>query len=123
MVIDTRTGSATKASTDDHQQLADVGMDYRSVPIRDGRRRDRHRFDTPAVASVAPLPAAYQAATGRDRSVLEQLATGPPTIEQIWFVATLRPNHPEHGISRAEVVVSQALDTTRGLYGWVTSGF
>jgi hypothetical protein len=53
--------------------------------------------------------------------VLEQLATGPPTIEQIWFVATLRPNHPEHHINPAVAVVSRVVDAPRAFYGWVKS--
>lgn len=139
LVIDTRTGGAADESTDDPGQLARLGIAYRAVPIPDGRA------PTPAqigrfldlVASAdglvfahcgggvgrsTSLAAAYEAAIGRDPSVLEQVATGPPTIEQIWFVATLRPDHPEHGISPAVAVVSRAVDAPRTLYGWVLSG-
>jgi hypothetical protein len=55
--------------------------------------------------------------------VLEQLATGPPTIEQIWFVTTLRPNHPDQGVNPAVAVVSRIVDAPRGLYGLVMSIF
>lgn len=138
LVIDTRTGGSTDASTDDPQQLAELGLDYARVPIPDGWA------PTPAqigrflalvdsadgrvfahcgggVGRSTSLAAAYEAAQGRDPSVLEQLAVGPPTIEQIWFVATMRPDHPEHGVSPAVVVVSRTIDAPRTLYGWAKS--
>ena len=138
LVIDTRTGGSADASTDDPQGLAELGMDYTTLPIPDGRaptpEQIRRFLDLVAsadgrvfahcgggVGRSTSLAAAYEAARGQDPSVLEQLATGPPTIEQIWFVATLRPNHPEHGINPAVAVVSRVVDAPRGLYGWVKS--
>jgi uncharacterized protein (TIGR01244 family) len=138
LVIDTRTGGAADASTDDPQQLAALGLDYTRLPIPDGRAptpaQIRRFLDLVATADgrvfahcgggvgrSTSLAAAYEAAQGQAPAVLEQLAVGPPTIEQIWFVATLRPNHPEHGISPAVAVVSRVVDAPRSLYGWVTS--
>ncbi len=138
LVIDTRTGGAADASTDDPQQLAELGLDYAALPIPDGRAptppQIRRFLELVAnadgrvfahcgggVGRSTSLAAAYEAAQGQDPSVLEQLATGPPTIEQIWFVATLRPNHPEHGISPAVAVMSRAVDAPRTLYGWAMS--
>jgi uncharacterized protein (TIGR01244 family) len=138
LVIDTRTGGVADASTDDAQQLAALGLDYARLPIPDGRAptpsQIRRFLDLVATADgrvfahcgggvgrSTSLAAAYEAALGQDPSVLEQLAVGPPTIEQIWFVATLRPNRPEHGISPPVAIVSRVVDAPRTLYGWVTS--
>jgi uncharacterized protein (TIGR01244 family) len=138
LVIDTRTGGAADESTDDPRRLADLGLDYTSLPIPDGRAptpAQIRRF-LAAVAGADGLvfahcgggvgrstsfAAAYEAAQGQDPSVLEQLATGPPTIEQIWFVATLGPGHPEHHISPAVAVTSRVVDSPRTFYGWITS--
>jgi hypothetical protein len=75
------------------------------------------------VGRSTSIAATFEAAQGQNPSVLEQLATGPPTIEQIWFVATLRPNHPDHRISPAVAAVSRAVDAPRGLYHWIKSNF
>jgi uncharacterized protein (TIGR01244 family) len=140
LVIDTRTGGAADESTDDPRLLEELGFDYISLPIPDGRAptpAQTRRFlaavadaDGPVFAHCGggvgrstSLAAAYEAAQGQDPSVLEQLATGPPTIEQIWFVATLSPGHPEHQVNPAVAVVSRAIDSPRTVYGWVTSIF
>jgi uncharacterized protein (TIGR01244 family) len=140
LVINMRTGAGADVSTDDREQLADLGLDYAELPIPDGRAptpaQIRRFLDLVATADgrvfahcgggvgrSTSIAAAYQAARGEDPSVLEQVATGPPTIEQIWFVATLRPSHPDHGISPAVAVVSRVVDAPRGLYGWVKSIF
>ena len=140
LVINMRTGAGADVSTDDRQQLADLGLDYAALPIPDWRAptpaQIRRFLDLIAsadgrvfahcgggVGRSTSIAAAFQAARGEDPSVLEPVATGPPTIEQIWFVATLRPNHPDHDISPAVAVVSRVLDAPRGLYGWVRSIF
>jgi uncharacterized protein (TIGR01244 family) len=137
-VIDTRTGGAADDSTDDPRQLAELGLDYRRLPIPDGRAptpaQVRRFLDLVEAADgrvfahcgggvgrSTSLAAAYEAAQGEDPSVLEQLATGPPTIEQIWFVATLRPDHPEHHINPAVAVVSRVVDSPRTVFGWIAS--
>jgi uncharacterized protein (TIGR01244 family) len=140
LVIDVRTGSRADAGEDDPEALAELGLDYAALPIPDGRA------PTPAqirgfleliddadglvfahcgggVGRSTSLAAAYEAAQGQDPSVQEQLAVGPPTLEQIWFVATLRQNHPEHHITPVVAVVSRVVDVPRTLYGWVTSLF
>jgi uncharacterized protein (TIGR01244 family) len=140
LVIDARTGGAADETTDDPRQLAELGIDYISMPIPDGRapttaqiRRFLDAVDDAdgrvfahcggGVGRATSLAAIYEAAQGQDPSVLEQLATGPPSLEQIWFVATLSPDHPEHHISPAIAVVSRIVDSPRAVYGWVTSIF
>jgi uncharacterized protein (TIGR01244 family) len=137
-VVDTRTGGAADDSTDDPRLLAELGLDYRRLPIPDGRAptpaQIRRFLDLVEAADgrvfahcgggvgrSTSLAAAYEAARGEDPSVLEQLATGPPTIEQIWFVATLRPDHPEHHINPAIPVVSRIVDSPRTVFGWIAS--
>ena len=138
LVIDMRTGGRADLSTDDPQQLTALGLDYAELPIPDGRAptpaQIRRFLDLVATADgrvfahcgggvgrSTSIAATFEAAQGQNPSVLEQLATGPPTIEQIWFVAMMRPNRPDHDISTAVAVVSRVVDAPRGLYGWVKS--
>lgn len=140
LVIDARTGSATDATTDDPEHLAELGMDYARLAVPDGRAptpaQTRRFLDLVesadglvfahcggGVGRSTSLAAVYEAAEGQEPSSLEQLAVGPPTIEQIWFVATLRPDRPEHRVSPAVAVVSRVVDAPRTFYGWVTSLF
>ena len=65
--------------------------------------------------------ASYQAAKGEHASLLEQLATGPPTLEQVWYVATLDAGEPEHGINPAIAIVSRTVDMPRTAFNYLTS--
>lgn len=136
-VIDVRSGSRSDRG-DDPELIRELGLDYVALPIPDGRaptsqqvRRFLDAVDSAeglvfahcggGVGRSTSLAATYEAARGQDPSVLEQVATGPPTIEQIWYVGTLRPDHPEHDISPVIAVVSRAVDAPRTLFGWVRS--
>ena len=138
LVIDARTGSRADLSHDDADELAAIGLDYVSLPITDGRaptpaqvRRFLRIIDRAdglvfahcggGVGRSTSLAAAYEAALGQDPSVLEQVAVGPPSLEQIWYVGTLRPDHPDHHINPAIAIVSRVVDAPRTLYGWVKS--
>ena len=138
LVIDMRTGGVSDKSTDDPQQLAQWGLGYARLPIPDGHApaptQIRRFLDLVAgadglvlahcgggVGRSTSVAAAYEAAHEQDPSVLEQLATGPPTIEQVWFVATLRPNHPAHHVDPALALVSRVVDVPRNVYGWITA--
>lgn len=140
LVIDARTGSATDATTDDPEFLADLGIDYASLRVPDGQppspAQTRRFLDLVesaegrvfahcggGVGRSTSLAAVYEAARGQDPSTLEQLAVGPPTIEQIWFVSTLRPDHPEHRVSPVVAVTSRLVDAPRTAFGWLTSPF
>jgi uncharacterized protein (TIGR01244 family) len=122
---------------DDPEELRKIGLDYASVPIPDGRAptpaQIRDFLDVVdsaegrvfahcggGVGRSTSIAAAYEASLGQDPSVLEQLAVGPPTLEQIWYVGTLEPNHPEHSISPVVAVVSRFVDSPRTVYGWLT---
>jgi protein tyrosine phosphatase (PTP) superfamily phosphohydrolase (DUF442 family) len=138
LVIDMRTGSRSDTTTDDPELLAELGVDHARVPISDGRaptpaqtRRFLELVDGAdglvfahcggGVGRSTSIAATYEAALGQDPSVLEQVATGPPTIEQIWYVGTLQPNEPEHGISPVIAVGSRIVDFPRRVYGLITS--
>jgi protein tyrosine phosphatase (PTP) superfamily phosphohydrolase (DUF442 family) len=140
LVIDTRTGSAADTSTDDPELLTELGMEHVQLPIPDGRAptegQIRQFLDLVesndgrvfahcggGVGRSTSLAAVYESAQGQDPSTMEQLATGPPTIEQIWFVSTMRPDHPVHHINPAIAVTSRIVDAPRTLYGWVKSLF
>jgi uncharacterized protein (TIGR01244 family) len=138
LVVDVRSGSTVDPALDEPDELADLGLDYAKLRVPDGRAPTPGQVERfldlvegadgrvfahcgGGVGRSTSLAAAYEAAQGQDPSVLEQLATGPPTIEQIWYVATLRPNRPEHAINPAVAVVSRVVDVPRQLYGWITS--
>jgi hypothetical protein len=72
------------------------------------------------VGRAGSIAASYEAANGENPSVLEQIATGPPTIEQIWYVAGLAPNHPERKTNPVVAVVSRAVDMPRTIFNYVT---
>jgi uncharacterized protein (TIGR01244 family) len=139
-VIDLREGSPApgRPGRDDPAALTDLGIDYHPLPVTDGEapsRREIREFlaiveaadgrvyahCSGGVGRSTTLAAVYQAAVGQDPSVLEQLAVGPPTIEQIWFVGTLRPGHPVHRINPVVAVASRVIDHPRTLWGIVTS--
>lgn len=140
LVIDARTDSATDATTDDPDHLAELGFEYARLSVPDGRppspAQTRRFLDLVesaegrvfahcggGVGRSTSLAAVYEAAHGQDPSTMEQLATGPPTIEQIWFVSTLSPDRPEHRISPVVAVASRVVDMPRTAVGWVTSRF
>jgi uncharacterized protein (TIGR01244 family) len=127
-----------QSNRDDPAALEELGLEYVSLPISDGRaptpaqiRRFLELVDEAdgrvfahcggGVGRSTSMAAAYEASRGTDPSVLDQVAVGPPTIEQIWFVGTLRPGEPEHGISPVVAVVSRVVDAPRTLWGYIGS--
>jgi len=135
-VIDVRGNqSFDQGGRDDPAALEELGLEYVALPVTDGHaptpaqiRRFIELVDEAdgrvfahcggGVGRSTSFAAAYEASRGRDPSVLEQVAVGPPTIEQIWFVDTLRPDEPEHEISPVIAVVSRIVDTPRTLWGY-----
>jgi hypothetical protein len=61
---------------------------------------------------------AYRAATGLDYGVPAQLAIGPPTVEQVYFVSRLGDDRQE-GVGGLIVYASRVVDTPRSLLTWV----
>jgi uncharacterized protein (TIGR01244 family) len=137
LVIDLRPGTDTGPRADDEEHLAGLGMRYAAVPVIDGRAptpSQTRRFLElvrsnngqvfahcgGGVGRASSIAASYLAANGENPSVLEQVATGPPTIEQIWYVAALAPNHPEHGTNPVVATISRAVDMPRTIFNGVT---
>ena len=141
LVLDVRPSrdraGANRNVRDDPEALKEIGLDYVSLPIPDGRaptpdqiRRFLEIVDDNegrvyahcggGVGRSTSVAAAYEASKGQDPSVLEQVAVGPPTLEQIWFVGTLSPDEPEHDIPPVVAVASRIVDSPRTVYGWLT---
>jgi protein tyrosine phosphatase (PTP) superfamily phosphohydrolase (DUF442 family) len=136
LVIDMRTG--TGPGRDDAAELATLGVRYATVPIVDGRaptpaqtRRFLELVESAngrvyahcggGVGRSTTIAASYQAAKGEDPSVLEQLATGPPTLEQVWYVATLDAGKPEQSTNPVIAIVSRTVDMPRTAFNYLTS--
>lgn len=139
-VVDLCVGTAADPAADDPAELARLGVAHVAIPIRDGhapRSGDISAFvhavdAAPGIAYVhcgagvgrtASLQMAYLAAAGRPHGVLAQLAVGPPSIEQIGFVASLRGGGgrvPRHLVLLSRVVDAprQALGGVRRLVRW-----
>jgi uncharacterized protein (TIGR01244 family) len=104
LVIDMRRHSRSDPKRDDETQLRELGLDYLHVPVSDGRAPNSESVDEilaaiegadgkvllhcgGGVGRTSAMSAAYMASKGADPSVLDQLGVGPPSIEQIYFVA------------------------------------
>jgi uncharacterized protein (TIGR01244 family) len=138
-VIDVRGNQRfDQSARDDPAALEALGLEYVALPVTDGRaptpaqiRRFIELVDEAdgrvfahcggGVGRSTSFAAAYEASLGRDPSVAEQVAVGPPTLEQIWFVDTLRPGAPEHRISPAVAVLSRIIDSPRTAWGYFKS--
>lgn len=122
-VVDLRSGSADDPRPVDMAQLEALGVEYVSVPVRDGHVPSESDVDA-VVAAIDRAPgtvfvhcgggvgrsssvtAAYRRAVGGEVPLMEHLAIGPHTVAQVVFLATGR---------RGEVVrrVSEVLDAPR----------
>lgn len=137
-VVDFREGGPAprERGRDDPEALARLGIDYHALPVTDGEAPSRREIRellaiveeadgivyahcSGGVGRSTTMAAVLEAARGHDPSVLEQVAVGPPTIEQMWFVGTLRPSHPVHRITPVIAVVSRVIDYPRTLWGMI----
>jgi protein tyrosine phosphatase (PTP) superfamily phosphohydrolase (DUF442 family) len=134
-VIDLRgTEPMDQHDRDDPVVLDELGIDYVSLPIPDGHAPTPEQVDRfidlvdeadglvfahcgGGVGRSTSLAAAYQASLDQAPSVLEQLAVGPPSLEQIWFVGTLHPGDAEHEVSPAVTTLSRIIDAPRKAWG------
>ena len=136
LVIDLRAG--TGPGRDDEAELATLGVRYARVPIVDGRSptpmQTRRFLDLVesangrvyahcggGVGRSTTIAASYQAAEGVEPSVLEQLATGPPTLEPVWYVATLDAGKRGQSVNPAIAIVSRTVDMPRTAFNYLTS--
>jgi protein tyrosine phosphatase (PTP) superfamily phosphohydrolase (DUF442 family) len=135
IVIDLRTGTIADPRFDDAEFLGSLGIGYVSLPLTDGHAPSPElleEFFTAVEASpgreyvhcaagvgrTTSVEMAYRSRFGLEHSVMQQLAVGPPTIEQIWFVADLRSGQSTT-VPAVVAVASRALDAPRHAVGWV----
>ncbi|MBI4260122.1 MAG: dual specificity protein phosphatase family protein [Actinobacteria bacterium] len=114
---------------DDPAFLRDLGIEHLWLPLTDGHIPDAEtvRRFLEAVESSrgavyvhcgagvgrsSSLAAAYLASVGRDPSLVEALAVGPPTLEQAWFIWSAEPGRPAGGNGWV-TALSRFLDSPR----------
>lgn len=136
-MVDLRTGTDTDPRPDDPEFLRSLGIDYEWLPVTDGQAPDARtvtRFVEivegtegivfmhcgGGVGRSTSLTAAYEAAEGKNPSLLEQMAVGPMSLEQAWFIGVVGEDDPS-----AHNVVIQGLsryvvDAPRVLWGKAT---
>jgi protein tyrosine phosphatase (PTP) superfamily phosphohydrolase (DUF442 family) len=137
LVVDLRTGGRSDPNRDDVDRLDALGIDYLRVPVIDGRAPDRESVDTVlgaiekaggkallhcggGVGRSSAVAAAYLASLGEDPSVLDQLGVGPPTLEQIYFVAATGSDDPYAGNRVVSFVSRYVVDGPRRLWHTIT---
>lgn len=130
VVVDLRTGAPPDPRLDDPRFLRGLGMEYVWLPLTDGHAPDEatvRRFVGTVrrseglvylhcgagVGRSSSLQAAYEASEGRNPSVLAQLSIGPPSPEQLWFVARVGPGRPTAGNPAVRLVSRYVLDAPR----------
>lgn len=126
LVVDLRTGAADDPRRADPDQLRAMGVDYLDIPIGDGHVPSPSQVDQlveaardadgvvfvhcgGGVGRSSTMTAAYRALHDTKPSAADQLAIGPHTLAQAWFVTTGDRNPV---VSR----VSEALDAPRRLW-------
>lgn len=134
-VVDLRAGGRADPIRDDPDHLRSLGLRHAAVPIPDGHAPTAAQVDEilgrirqadgltyvhcgAGVGRSGSVAAAYLAGRGQAPSVAEQIATGPPSLEQVWFVAACRAG--AIGCTPAFVgAASRLIDAPRVLYGQV----
>ena len=137
-VVDLRAEESVRV---DDALLAELGIDRVSIPIRDGQvptPAEVERFlrivdeaDGPVflhcgagVGRTGSMAAAYLAATDQDEgpdALLRTLAVGPPSLEQLAFVAGLHDARVPR-VHPAIVAVSRLVDAPRRAWARLESG-
>ena len=137
LVVDLRAHTRGDPARDDPERLRELGIDYLHVPVLDGRSPDRAAVDA-ALAAIdradgkvlvhcgggvgrsTSIASSYLAAKGEEPSVLDQLGVGPPSLEQIYFVAALDDDDPYAGNAVVSFVSRYIVDGPRRLWHTLT---
>lgn len=134
-IVDLR---AEKDVSVDTQALAELGLSYEHIPIRDGQPPSDSEVDRflaivddsegtvflhcgAGVGRTGSMAAAYMVATGQaepEEALEDMLSVGPPSLEQIMFVRSL--DDEGHGdVNPVVLTVSRVLDGPRRLWSYV----
>jgi protein tyrosine phosphatase (PTP) superfamily phosphohydrolase (DUF442 family) len=138
LVVDFRAHSRGDPGRDDPELLHSLGMEYVRLPVPDGQAPNYQTIDRfvevieghrggkifihcgGGVGRSTVMSAAYLAATGRNPSVLDQLGVGPPSLEQIWFVAAVGEDDPTARSRPVELFSRYVIDGPRVLFHKLT---
>lgn len=137
LVIDLRRHVRADPKEDDEDELRQLGLDYLHVPVGDGRAPEAANVDRVlaaiedaegkvllhcggGVGRTSVMSAAYLAAHGEDPSVLDQLGVGPPSLEQIYFVAALDEGDPYEDNVAIDIFSRYVVDAPRRLWHTIT---
>ncbi len=133
-VVDLRRGTFLDPVVDDPVRLASLGIRHVPLPITDGHAPAPGDVDALLAAMPAPpritfvhcaagvgrstsVQMAYCARTGLPHGVFDQLAVGPPSLEQIAYVAGLAEGRPP---GPAITYLSRhVVDGPRKVFGWI----
>ena len=134
-VIDVRKGTTADPRRDDPAFLTSLGIDSVWLPLTDGHAPSPELLQdvfsaiegspgrvylhcAAGVGRTTAIEMAYRSSTGQEHGVGRQLAIGPPSIEQIWFVWSLRDEQAPQ-VPCMVAALSRALDAPRRAMGWL----
>jgi protein tyrosine phosphatase (PTP) superfamily phosphohydrolase (DUF442 family) len=137
LVIDLRRHVRSDPQRDDPDRIASLGLEYVHVPLIDGSAPSEGAVDRVlaaiertngkvllhcggGVGRSTAMAAAYLASQGENPSVLDQLGVGPPTLEQIHFVAATGSNDPYADSDVVNFVSRYVIDGPRRLWHTLT---
>lgn len=115
---------------------AAVGLEYFSLPLPDGQVLEHLELERlmrivdeaegdvfincgGGVGRTTSTTAAYEAAVGRDPSLLPRIAIGPMSFEQAWFIVSADPDNPAPDHPIVEAVSRYVIDAPRKIVNWV----
>lgn len=116
LVVDLRTGAPDDRNEVDLAHLEELGMGYLRLSVPDGNVPSDEQVELfveavertdgivlvhcgAGVGRSSSMTSAYLRATGRDPHVVDHLALGQHTVEQLWFISTGDTNVVVHGAS------------------------
>jgi protein tyrosine phosphatase (PTP) superfamily phosphohydrolase (DUF442 family) len=137
VVIDLRTGNRTDPRPDDPEFLRSLGLEYEWLPVTDGHAPDMHTTDRfveivknadgivfmhcgGGVGRTTSLTAAYSASRNQNSALLDQMAIGPMSLEQVWFIAAISRNYSSPRPALIRWLSRYVVDAPRVLWGRAT---
>jgi protein tyrosine phosphatase (PTP) superfamily phosphohydrolase (DUF442 family) len=132
-VVDLRAGDHTEHGA---QAARAAGMAFERVPLHDGRAPTAAEVEhllaviaasegpvflhcNAGVGRTGSMTASYLVATGQEggtAALRRSLAIGPPSLEQVAYMAQLRPGEEPDAVPDAVVAMSRAIDAPRHVW-------